>query len=481
MDRAGDKADGREIAGCARAVRVSLRIRLILVWAVWLSCTVVLLLYIRHYARNLPYLDDWCLVPLITGNEPVTLKWAWAQHNEHRILIPRLILAGLLRWVALDFRIGMYFNAALMSSAAAMTIVLAHRLRGYQRLSDAVLPLSILTLAQSEILFLNYALALVLSTWLVFRLIFVLGRVSERPAWMTVIAIGTALVALPLCGGSGLVVLPPLVLWLVGYLCWGWWSDREPGGWVRAVGLSFLMACSAIVALYLSDFIRPSHHPLPPSRWAVMRTTLEFLSLPVTSVPTKFRMAASLTTLALIAVALIRLTLVAVRLPHERPRAAGLAAVIMSMMGVAVSVGVSRCGLGPGAGLASRYVPLAAPILSVLYVTWLLYSPARMQRVLQMCLLLVICANIPYGIHRAQQREESRLQLFKRVERDLNRGMTESQFLDVACPRLYPDRSTAAYLVKMLRSSGFGSFKYLRADQTNAQIAVIRTPETARR
>ena len=44
---------------------------------------------------------------------------------------------------------------------------------------------------------------------------------------MTVIPIGIALVILPLCGGSGLVMLPPPVLWLGGYLCWGWWSGAS--------------------------------------------------------------------------------------------------------------------------------------------------------------------------------------------------------------------------------------------------------------
>ena len=125
----------------------------------------------------------------------------------------------------------MYLNAGLVSLAAAMMIVLAYRLRGHQRLTDAVLPLSILTLAQSEVLLIGFALNLVLTGLLSLVLISVLGRATERPPWRTVIPIGIVLVTLPLCGGSGLVLLPPLAFWLGGYLCWGWWSGREPGGW----------------------------------------------------------------------------------------------------------------------------------------------------------------------------------------------------------------------------------------------------------
>ncbi|MGO9596803.1 MAG: hypothetical protein ACLP7Q_02150 [Isosphaeraceae bacterium] len=481
MDKASHEAVGHELPGHVRQFVVQNRIRLILVWAVWLVCTVVLILHVRHYARNIPYLDDWAMVPVITGHEPNILKWAWAQHNEHRMLVPRLILAGLFRWVAPDFRTGMYFNAGLMSLAAASMILLAHRLRGHQRLTDAVLPLSILTLAQSEILLLNYTLVLVLSTWLAFQLISVLGRATERPPWMTVIPFGIALVMLPLCGGSGLVMLPPLVFWLAGYLCWGWWSGREPGGWARAFGISALMTCSAIIALYLSDYVRPPYHPLPPSFQAIVSTTLKFLSLSMISGATDYWIAASLAALVLVAAALIRLTLVAVRLPHERPRAFGLAAVILSMMGLAVSVGVSRSGLDPSMGFAGRYVTLAAPILSVLYVTWMIYTPARSQRALQTCLLLVVCLCVPSSVHRARMRDQPRLRFYRWVERSLKAGISDSQFLDMACPGLHPSRNLTAEYARMLRSSGFGDFKYLHDDQRDAQIAVTTRPDTKRR
>ena len=150
MDRANRKAVRPVLPAEARSHHVSRRLRLMFVWITWIIGTGLLFLHVRHYARNFPYWDDWGLVPVITGHEPVTLKWAWAQHNEHRMPVPKLILTGLLRWVASDFRTGLYFNAGLLSSSAALMIVLAHRLRGHQRLTDAVLPLSILTLANPK-------------------------------------------------------------------------------------------------------------------------------------------------------------------------------------------------------------------------------------------------------------------------------------------------------------------------------------------
>ena len=83
----------------------------------------------------------------------MNVVWLWDQHNEHRPLISRLILAGLIRYVKNDFRTGLYFNVATLSVAAAMMLLLARRLRGSTSITDSVLPLTILTLSQTESLY----------------------------------------------------------------------------------------------------------------------------------------------------------------------------------------------------------------------------------------------------------------------------------------------------------------------------------------
>ena len=39
---------------------------------------------------------------------------------------------------------------------------------------------------------------------------------------------------LPLCGGNGLALLPPIMTWLTGNVAFGWWSGRDPGPLGRA-------------------------------------------------------------------------------------------------------------------------------------------------------------------------------------------------------------------------------------------------------
>lgn len=53
-----------------------------------------LVLFVVNYADNLPYWDQWELVPLIKKMNDGTLTFSdlWAQHNEHRILFPRIVM-----------------------------------------------------------------------------------------------------------------------------------------------------------------------------------------------------------------------------------------------------------------------------------------------------------------------------------------------------------------------------------------------------
>ena len=254
-----------------------------------------------------------------------------------------------------------------------MMLVLVRRLRGHWSAVDAVLPVSAMSLGQAECYLQGFAVNHVLNAWFAYALIVLLAgsAAKSKPSGWRVFWFGLMLVLLPLSSGGGLAMLPPLVLWLAVYLAWGWWSGRDSGGLERAMGLTGLMACSGLVALYLGTYTRPLPRAQPPSLWAVWHTTREFLSLVL--VPDLDR--GGWIALLLIGVTLTWLVIVGVRRPAERPRAAGLAAVMLGLLILGLTVGWSRSGLGSGTGRGPRYVTLSAPLLSAVYVAWLIYGP----------------------------------------------------------------------------------------------------------
>jgi hypothetical protein len=424
--------------------------------------TAAAILLIQQNARNVPYMDDFALVSVMTGHEPVSLRWLWSQSNEHRPVVPRLILAGLYRFIEKDFRVGMYVNVGFMSAAAASMILLARRIRGHSSVTDVVLPLSILNIGQAESLFINSALNLVLSAWISFALIAGAGL----NGWRLALTVGLFLVLLPLCGGSGLVMLPPLMLWLASYVAWGSWSRQEPGGAARAIGLVLLMGCSALVALCLDGHARPDAIPPAPSIEAAAYTALRFLSL-LFYLP-GYWWPAGLTVLLLAVATLLRLAVVGLRQPEERPRVLGLSAVILAVLCVAAAVGVSRSGLGPASGLASRYITIAAPLLTAIYVAWLVCGPASARWVIHIGLLILVGLAIPANLEVGRLIGAQRGAALRDVERGLQARMPASQLMGRVCPALLPDASSASDCFNMLKSARIGKFKYFIDDRVAA-------------
>src|SRR4051794_8318269 len=95
-------------------LRVSSRPVALLVWGTWALMTLAALVQLIRYGHNVPFAEDWTVVPFAHGREPISLSWLWSQNNEHRVPLPRLLLVALFRWTS-DYRAGMFFNLAALA------------------------------------------------------------------------------------------------------------------------------------------------------------------------------------------------------------------------------------------------------------------------------------------------------------------------------------------------------------------------------
>jgi hypothetical protein len=225
-----------------------------------------------------------------------------------------------------------------------------------------------------------------------------------------------------------------------------------------------LMTTSAIVTWYLLGYVRPSLIPASPSVGAAWATTLQALSLVIGPSRWGYSMAAGWAVLILTAVTVMRLGAIAWRSPLERPRALGLCAVTVALLCVAAAVGLSRSGTGQSAGLASRYTTILAPLICALYVAWLVYGPAPARRAIHVGLLALVCAGIPAQSRLAREIGRSRSTLYVKIESALESGVPTSRLLDIACPRLHPDRALIYESFKMLQQAQVGDFPYMVDD-----------------
>lgn len=121
-----------------------------LVWAVWGLSSAAALLFVAKYGSSIPYWDDWNMVPVVAGDQPVDARWLWSEHNGHRIPVPRLLLVGLYKLSGSDARAGMYFNVIILATAALILIRAARSQRGKTSYADALFPLLLLNWGHCE-------------------------------------------------------------------------------------------------------------------------------------------------------------------------------------------------------------------------------------------------------------------------------------------------------------------------------------------
>ncbi|HEY0738676.1 MAG TPA: hypothetical protein VGD69_27405 [Herpetosiphonaceae bacterium] len=161
---------------------------------------------------DLPFADQWALLPLLERSYQgtLTLRDLWAQHNEHRLLFPRLIMLALARLSGWNTHVEMLANIAL---AAGIFGVLAYQLRATASMTKMAwifllpaLSLAIFSLNQAENWWGGWNIQIFLNVLAVSASIVLLAQ--PAPSWWTL-----ALAAL--CGfvatysySTGLLIWP---------------------------------------------------------------------------------------------------------------------------------------------------------------------------------------------------------------------------------------------------------------------------------
>jgi hypothetical protein len=90
----------------------------------------LLLADIRDFAVNVPFMDDWQFVPLLEKARSGTLTFQdlWAPHDEHRLLLPRIIIIASMFATGGDYRVQSYITFAVVAIISACLLWLMIRL-----------------------------------------------------------------------------------------------------------------------------------------------------------------------------------------------------------------------------------------------------------------------------------------------------------------------------------------------------------------
>jgi hypothetical protein len=418
--------------------------------------------FVLRFGSDMPTLDEWGLAGRLTGHQPLTAEWLWSQHNEHRILLPRLFYVACARLTGGNLRVGLVLDVLALGALSAALIAAVRRDRGRVEPTDVVFPLALLHLGHWSSLLGGIQMAFVFSTLL-------LGVVlAQLVAWDgrrtgAATTIGVCAVALPLCGGQGALMAVPLAAWLAGAGLVAWRSGAADARRTGAAAMGLAAAAIALVAFYGVGYRTPPHLQERAGTLEAARTTLQYLAGGLGPAgwvgwPT------SGAAVVAIAVAVARSLVGAWRQGGDRGRILGLVAAMVCAVLPGAAIGWARP--GPDAGFAERYTLPAAAFFVCAYATLQVCGRIRGTGapVGRTFVLAIVCAGLFHNIDAGLANGGRILGRIEALELDLWTGTS----LAAAAER-YPDlvRPGGADLEKLrfMRQAGMGPFGVAPAER----------------
>ena len=435
------------------------RLRRVFVWGTWAVASAAALAYVLRYASNVPWMDDWELVPWLTGAREVRPGWVWRHQNDHRYPVTKLALVGLARLTGGDYRASMIACALVLSAAAFASLRVAARLRGRTAWTDAFFPLVMLHGGHAPNLLHHIQLLFVATAGLGVALTLAMAGGWWRRSLPGAAASGAALLLLPLHGIMGLALTPPFVV----AAAWAGASTlRSPSERPRGILLlAAALGAALLAAAYVVGFRRATM-PAPRSTLDVLRTASEVLgaSLGPVGAAAWPASAVALTVLYLLTAGLA--VRAAWRRPPTRVEAAGVLAAMAGGFGVAAAIAVGRAGFGPGRGLEARYAVLLLPLLVAVYLCWQLFG-GRARRAGHALLFLSACLAFAVSLGDAARYGRQRRAQGDALMRDLVAGVPPGLLAARHTGSLYPSQSRLASRLDLLRQAGHGPYRGLSA------------------
>jgi hypothetical protein len=313
--------------------------------------------YVKLFAVDIPFWDEWEHLPRLVAYKAGTLTWPdlYAQHNEHRILVPRLLVlasfAVLGEWSP---RAGMLLSAALVGATAFIWTHALHRLR--VRMPVALVSTAILVSPlQWENITSSFQSSVYLSM-LASLLGVSLVALGRSPGW------GRVATAIAACAVASFSFAAGLASWAAVGLCLGLrmafverrrWSDWSK---VATYGLAGGLGVVAFFRGFQSDRVAPLQMSAEVTRW--MLAALAFPFVEATTLP----LLALLAVVVLQWAPIVGLGVLYVRRRHEP----GTVEKLGLLVGMASLVLISAGAIGIGRG--------AFPIVSPRYGTIFLWT-----------------------------------------------------------------------------------------------------------
>ena len=338
---------------------------------------------VQHYGVDVPFWDEWTIAPLLRqiDDRTITLGALFAQHNEHRMFVPRSMqLAAALSMGWWDTRVGMWLSQCLLIAMLGGCVKVWRRSACEPSSFGSLVSLGLVALILFspsqhqnllwgfQVCFFIPAICLLTST-----------IVASSPAT----TIGLALAVAAACSTiATFTIFPGLLTWPLAAaavvlarglprrddrLAWGCWA----------------VCCACVIGAYFLHYDAPGRSP---SVWSALATPGTLLAGVATCMGGAFAIGVQPLRLAIVLGGAIMTVFVSLLFAVWRRRSdASLVAsstpwIVMGCFGIltATAISLGRVGYGYVALLESRYTSLTAwTLISIVMISAILRERAK--------------------------------------------------------------------------------------------------------
>jgi len=445
--------------------RIPQRLVPLAVWGTWAAMVVALIGLVAGLGCNVPFSDDWDVLPWVSGQRSVEWSWLWQSYHDHRIPLPKMIWVAFGRLTGYDLRATMFFDGILLAGICAGLIGASARLRGRIAWTDAFFPLALLHWGQHQALLWSFGAQFVSSTILTLTILLILVSVRGLPTQRQGLMLGGCLVVLPLCGANGMLVVPPLAVWLIAAGVARWRSGRRDAVlWIGLAGAALVVVALAILGEKEGGTQTPH-----PNVTAMMQTAFQFFVMAVGPGGEMALPISALLLLLLVGFCVLSIVTALRRRPEERWRGWGLLCYLAALLGLGLAVGWGRAEIGGvTARYSTRFVTLAVPLLCWCYFAANV-APVRSAplRAVPWVLCVLMLALLPLNIREGLLYGRGQLSILSSVEADIRQGKSPEEVAQRWQPSLYdagpadpmPYRRSMQESLEWLRRTGQGPYK----------------------
>jgi hypothetical protein len=437
-----------------------------LVWGTWVVMLLGGLASIVKYHSAIPNSDDWEFVAYVTGAEPITPSWLWAQECEHRFPLTRLVGVSLLKLGNGDNWAMMLLRILAIGGLAFAMIWVAKDLRGWTSLTDIFFPLTMFQWGTTGNMIKGVSgIGYPLPTYFAGIIFLIMVKRGTRLTLGTGVLAGLCLLQLPLCGAMGLVYVPALTLWL-GFSGIQVWRSPQPHSKRNSLLiLALTLAVLLLVGFYFVGYqtgpgtsLYSSTHRL----WPTMNATWAFLTSSLGSASATWWPFSGYPLLILLVLSFgILLGMMRRYQGLHRSRAMAMLYFLGAIATLALGIGWGRGDVG--IAICWTYDFLPALVWPWIYFVWVIYRPSAIGYFVQGCLFLVMAVVVPLNLKTGLATLEQHHERISALEHDMRAGVPP--YVLIARHQSVIEAGYGEELLHQLwplRRAGIGSFGFLR-------------------